>query len=154
MNRNWIRWITASVYSKFGTYYDANLPLYFDGAPEVTIYGDKVTDRPFFADIKIQGMKFVNYQIGHYRCTFSVSAVFTVRKADNVYILQSKMGHLVPAFEELIAYKLGDGDDDDQSILGCIQDDSELRVDTFGWDKELKVAQGLLEKDYRLDLTS
>ncbi len=156
MNIHWYRWIIASIYQKFYFNSDAYLFLYLDGLDRVGYLGGRdILTLEKYGEVRVQGPNFTNLQTGHYTARLTINCLIVSKLANNAYDLQTAMGHISPVFDaDFIVYKLGEGDADDQSVLGCLRPDSALRFENYGFNKELGYTSGSVEMDYKIELRS
>lgn len=118
INRNWPRWIYASV-AKYFTDFCAtnNLQLYIESAP---IDKKSVQD---WIELRIDGPNFSGRSAGEWGVTIEINIVISSAKDQvNGYRIFQNQGIVLEALTTAIPIvKLGVGVDDDQSVITCLQ---------------------------------
>ncbi len=132
MNQNWPRWIIASVAKHFDDRRQG-LKLFMEGM-------DHVEDKTEYIELRIDGPYILELSKDYFKLTVEVNVlVQSARNPTDLFKIYKDCGIVVKAFSDVIKiFKYGNGDDDDQSLLGCMilvhsNDAREaLRVSHFG----------------------
>ncbi len=153
-NKNWPRWIFASVSKHFYDNRDG-IAIYVEGQ-----HRDTKDNKDFF-EIRVDGPYFTEYSKGYWRCYTEVN-ILVQSAMDNVnfHRIHTNVGIVAAAFTNAIpVYKYGSGDDDDDTLLGCMQLVSDYRgkeriqINHFGIiDKNVNLMQASVEGHYEIFL--
>lgn len=150
MNKNWPRWLLASVHKHF----DANrqgYPVYFESHDRFT---DQETD---YAEVRIDGplVRQLTSDEFHLRVEINVLVASKKDQADN-HKLYRLAGVFLAAFTPTISvFRYGDGPDDNGTLLGCLRRDEDTRQPVefhyFGQvDPSAALEQGSITAAYEL----
>lgn len=129
---NWPRWIVASVAQHF----DAGrqgLPMFMEGED----HEENVAD---YIELRIDGPYILELSRQYFQLDIEINVfVISSKNAEDLYKIYRDCGTVAACFSGAISvFKLGDGIDDDQSLLGCLirsnsHDQREaVRVSHFG----------------------
>lgn len=132
LRSNWPRWIVASV----AQWFDANrqgLPMFMEGE-------DHLENQSNYIELRVDGPYVLETSRGFYQMLVEINVfVASAKNSEDLYKIYRDCGTVVACFAGAIGvFKLGDGIDDDQSLLGCLVmvrsgDQREaLRVSHFG----------------------
>ena len=153
MNKHWTRWIMASINTHFSS--AITLPYFIEGMDRET------KDLTSFVEIRMDGPWFLELSANYWRVYIEVNImIHTVMNDEDLYQHVKNIGNVTVAFQECIsAYKYGNGDDDDDSQLGCLQlvvernDREQTKISNFGQiDKSVKLQQATVEAHYEMFL--
>ena len=147
MNENWPRWIQASVTKHF---IDA-----FAGFKVFTEGSERDTDKDKeYVEIRMDGPIARPQVNNQYELEVTPNILVTTVGVKDTYKHRRVMGKVLAAFTNGIPVKrYGNGDQDDDSLLGCLQLKSEVRGNYFGQiDTVLKIEQSTVDAEYTLTL--
>lgn len=115
-NRHWPRWVFASVCKHFNDRKEA-LPLYIEGQ-----HRDANPPKDFL-ELRMDGPYLTEESKDYWRLYIEISILVQSTVDDQDYHrIHKSVGQVAEAFTEGISvFKYGDGDDDDQSLIGCLQ---------------------------------
>lgn len=153
MDQNWPRWIVASIYKHFNDRRQG-LPTFVEGSTHIE-------NTPDYIEIRVDGPYILEQSRNYFQLDCEINILITaMRDEKDLYKLQRSEGIVIKAFKPPInIFKLGDGDDDDQSLLGCMTlvrsgDSREaLRISRFGqMDVTKPILRSSVEGHYHLYL--
>ncbi len=154
MNRHWMRWVRASILKHFETNRQG-VHLFIEG-------GDRDTSgNQNFAELRVDGPFLRENSKNCWDLTVEINVLIQgVLDKDDLYKIEEPIGIMCAAFHRNITvYKYGEGNEDDQSILGCLQilvNDSEgdgIMVSRFGQiEADTNIEQATVEAHYRMRL--
>jgi len=154
MNKNWARWIFASIAKHFDDQaVIAALPLYIESAPAKQGHPED------WLELRIDGPNFSGRSKDEWGVTVEVNIVISSAKnGKNNYRFLTNEGLVCKWFvAEIPIFKLGNGVDDDQSFITCLQlitdDKAKLVVSHFGQiDATTQLLQSTVEGHYHANL--
>lgn len=116
VNRNWARWIFASVSKHFDDRKE-NLPLYIEGQHRAT---SKLKE---YLELRMDGPTWNEASKGYFIGVVQINVLLTSALNEEDYHRPYRIaGQVQEAFTQTIeVFKFGDGPDDDQSKFGCLQ---------------------------------
>lgn len=151
-NKNWPRWITASLNKHFddakGSY-----TLHLEGMERAV---EHLSNR---AELRIDG-PYISQPCKDYwkiYCEINV-LIASVVNPDNLYTYQTMVGHFSEAFEDTIGvFKLGNEPGDNAALVGCLQLQYEkrdrLQISNFGViGPDTNLQQGTIEGHYEMTI--
>ena len=142
-NKNWPRWIFASIADHFKSAAIANnVPLLIEGIEDRT--SDKIRQNDH-AELRINGPVTKNPSKDYYILNLNVNIIVqSYMTEENAYTIIQNAGVFYEAMGPIEMFKFGNGPDDDGSFLGCLVLREELVEPRF-------VAHfGQLKEDVRL----
>jgi hypothetical protein len=153
-NKNWPRWLFASVSEHFENNKGA-LTLFIEGQHR------KTRDLKDFAELRVDGPYLTEVCKGVWRIFIEVNVLVQSAMDDaNFHRIHTNVGIIVAAFTSIPVYKYGTGVDDDESLLGCLTIVSDARgkeriqVSHFGKiDAATPLEQATVEGHYEMFLT-
>jgi hypothetical protein len=156
MNKNWPRWIFASVAKHFtDAAAAASLPMYVESAPT----DEQKRKAPDWSELRIDGPSFSGQGKDQWGAMIEVNVVVSSAKNEkNNYRILQNIGVVCEAFAVTIPIlKLGDGPDDDQSFITCLQllssNKEIVKVSNFGQiTPSLQLLQSTVEGHYHANL--
>lgn len=151
MDKNWARWIYASVSNYFNN--TITIPVFIEGMDRET---DDLLD---FAEIRIDGPWFNELSADYWKIYIEVNVLIqSVMGHSDLHRFYKSIGDVNFAFQQNIpVYKHADkdGNDGDESRLGCFQfatdryDREQIKTANFGQiDKNVKLQQATVEAHY------
>lgn len=153
VKKNMSRWLRASVYDHFGTILESDIHFYVEG--------DTDDNRDFtdYVECRVDGPIFKEWSHGYFDISCEINClVNSVVNDNNLYGIDINVGLVEVAFSRSIPiYRYGDGDDDDQTLLGCLKliDDRRNGLDVFHLGKmliEAPIMRATVEGHYKMDL--
>jgi len=153
LNANWVRWLVASLNKHFDAAKGA-YPLYIEGSERDT---DHLRD---FGELRFDGPFIRNPCKGLYYLDIEVNVlVQSQMDPTNLYAGVVAVGVFSAAFAHIIkVYKFGTGEDDDDTLLGCLRlrDDrthNTIDISQFGIIRQdVRLTQYTIEGHYRMEL--
>jgi len=154
MNENWSRWIRASIFKHFDDK-RKGVHVFVEGSERTTSGKDQ------WAEIRFDGPFARENSKDCWELTIEINVLIeSILNKDNLYVIEKPIGIMCAAFERnIIVYRYGDGPDDDQSILGCLQllvNDPEgdgIMVSRFGQiEPDTNLEAATIEGHYRMRL--
>lgn len=156
MDKNWSRWIFASITKHFDDI--INLDVFIEGMDRQT------KDLKKFAEIRVDGPKMNELNADYWRLYIEINILIqTVMDDSNLHLHWDNIGDVNMAFTRRISvYKYADknGQNGDGSQLGCFQlvidryDRENIVTSNFGQiDKNVKLQQATVEAHYELFLS-
>ena len=156
MNKHWPRWIFASVTKHFGDNLE-DLDVFYEGQKRSA--EDYSTD---LVEVRVDGPYFL--QLGATLWLAKMEANLLVQAAmddHDFHKIHSMVGIVAKAFTSgIVVYKYGDGPDDDDSIIGCLEllqdrrDRDLLTINHFGQiNPDRQLLQATVEGHYSIQLT-
>ena len=154
MNINWSRWTFASICKHFNDH-KQSLVMFIENQLRNT---RTLKD---FIELRIDGPRFVEMSKDYWEVFVEVNVLIQSTLDDKDYHrIERDIGIVVAAFTGIYVYRLGDGPEDNQSLLGClhlVQEKSNreyLQVYRLGQiDKTNQIVQAVVEGHYRMELT-
>ncbi len=155
MDKNWPRWVVASVSSFFDARKDT-LNLYFEGSDKA---GRR--EQKDYCEFRMNGPFFREVSRDYWQCFFDINIlVCSVKDQKDAHRIYRDIGQVTQMFEQSIPImKFGDGvDDAPQNQLGCaiLENDGRnggVSIQHFGqFDIALSVLQATVEASYLLTL--
>ena len=155
-NKNWARWIHASIGDHFANHFNAeSVPLFIEGQHRDT------TDIQHFGELRIDGPRLYEISKDCWLFRVEVNILLTSSMDDlNYHVIQQNVGIAQAGFTTINAYRYGNGPDDDDSFLGCLKllQSSEhrdfLEANQFGQiDIKTHILQATVEGHYKMLLT-
>jgi hypothetical protein len=156
INKNWSRWIFASLSKHFAdAYAAAGIPLFIEGQHRNTRLLAN------FFELRVDGPTLREVSKGCW--IFRVEVNILVQSAmndTNYHVVHQNVGIAASAFEKGIpVFKKGSGADDDQSFVGCLQllqnerSRDFVEINHFGQiDVKTKLMQATVEGHYEMTL--
>jgi hypothetical protein len=152
---NWPRWIFASV-SKHFQDRRGTLTFYIEGQER---------DSPMPTDLlefRMDGPYETEISKNYWDLYIEVSILIQAMKDDKDYHrIHRYCGLVAQAFTSIPVYKYGDGVDDDQTLLGCLNlvqnvgKHERIQINHFGQiEKDTPLLQSSVEGHYRMDLST
>ena len=154
INKNWPRWVFASVSKHFDSRRQG-LPIFIEGQHRDT---RALKD---FIEVRMDGPQFTEISRNYWRIYFEVNILIQSTMDDNNYHrIHHNAGIVAAAFTTIGLMAYGTGPDDDQEQWACanlLQDTSKrqhLDIFHFGQiDKQVKLMQATVEGHYETFLT-
>jgi hypothetical protein len=152
-NPNWPRWIFASVSKHFHDCRGA-LAFYIEGQERNALTGDLL-------ELRMDGPYQTEINKGYWKLFIEVSMLIqAIKDAKDYHKVHRYAGQVAAAFTSIPVYKYGDGVDDDQTVLGClelVQDIGKrerIQINHFGQiEPSTPIIQSSVEGHYELFLT-
>lgn len=154
INHNWPRWIFASVSKHFtDAMAEHEVPIFIEGQHRDTV------ELPEFVELRMDGPRTRQLSKGCWELRIEVNILVTFAMNDRDYHRPHQLvGYVAAAFKDaIIAYKKGNGPEDDQSVLGCLQllqnsaTRDYLEINHFGQiDKRTDIIQATVEGHYKI----
>lgn len=144
INKNWERWIFASVSKHFDTYRES-VPLYIEGQERQTQLLDE------FIELRVDGPYFKEVSKGCTKIDIEINLLCCVKKNNDNFRIHKLTGVVAAAFKpEIFVYKFGD---DPLELWECLRLRSDKReaviVSHFGQpDPDLPLMQATVEGHY------
>ena len=147
-NANWPLWIIRSVTKHFTSSLSA-YTTYVEGTTRKTSALEQ------FFELRVDGPDSLGLTKGQWRLDIVVNILIQVAVVDRSFNNDDKLiGLATAAMTAIDVYRYGDGVDDDDTLLGCLQRVSGPEAHKFGILKpELKVIQATVESMYSISLT-
>lgn len=116
-NKNWARWIHASIGDHFTTRFtNESVPLFIEGQHRDT------NEIQHFAELRIDGPRLYEVSKDCWLFRVEVNILLTSAMDDANYLtIQQNVGIAQASFTTINAYRYGNGPDDDDSFLGCLR---------------------------------
>jgi len=156
VNKNWPRWIFASISDHFKTVAAAdNVPLLIEGIEDRT--SDKIRQLDH-AELRINGPVSKEPSKGFYILNVTVNIIIqNYMSEENAYNIINNEGVFFAGMGPIDVFKHGNGPDDDGSFLGCLvlrEDLLEPRfVARFGQLKEdVRIRESMVGGKYKICL--
>lgn len=153
-NKNWSRWIHASVGDYFTNHFGAeSLPLFIEGQHRDT------NDLQHFAELRIDGPRLTEVSKDCWLFRVEVNILLTSNMNDgNYHTIQQNVGIAQSGFVNIDVFRYGNfSAEDDDSFLGClrlIQDRTSrsfLEANQFGQiDIKTHILQATVEGHYKM----
>lgn len=166
-NRNWSRWIFASISKHFQDKIDATFNSNPGGVvPKLYIEGDEriTADLEQYFELRMDGPSFKELDKDFWIIDIEINILVTAKKNStdfSTHLIYDLAGMIVSAFKNGIkVYKYGDRDEDDQSFLECLQlhpqnaQDAILVTYLGDLGPDVTVTQAAVEAFYRMHLDS
>lgn len=153
MNEHWSRWIFTSISKHFNDR-KRDLTMFIEGQWR------KTRGLKDFIELRVDGPRITEVSKGYWKiyCEVNMAIQSTMDDKDN-HRIEKSIGIVVMAFSDIYVYRLGDGPQDDGSLLGClklIQDiptRERLQVYRLGQvDNVDKLMQAVVEGHYKMEL--
>jgi hypothetical protein len=153
MNSNWPRWLFASITKYFNDNRN-NIAMFIEGQ-------DRETERlDSYFELRIDGPFILQQSKDYWQLDVEINVLICVTKSRTDFHKQFRLqGALAKLFTDIPIYKLGDGPDDDQTILGCLKLSPSqnfrdaVRVSNFGQiQPELPLLQSTIEAHFEITL--
>ena len=145
---DWARWTLIAFNKAADAQKTADYPVYIEGDERTTMLLRN------FAEVRLDGpdMKQVSKDVHYLDVTFNL--LINSKISNNLYELEETLGNFQKAFSNGIdVYKNGNGDNDDDSLLGCYLLQDEIEVNKFGIiENDTRLTQATLEARYRMTL--
>lgn len=155
-NKNWPRWIFASIADHFKAAAVAdNVPLLIEGIEDRTSDKIRQTDH---AELRINGPVSRNPSKDFYILNINVNIILqSYMTEENAYTIIQNAGVFYAAMGPIDVFKHGNGPDDDGSFLGCLSLREELVeprfVAHFGQLKEdVRLRESMVGGKYTIEL--
>ena len=154
INPNWARWIFASVSKHFDDRRGV-LPLYIEGQHRAT---SKLKE---YLELRMDGPTWNEASKGYFQGDIQINILVTAAMDEEDYHRPYRFaGQVQQAFTQTIpVFRFGDGPEDDQTFLGCLQllqnrsDRSFVELNWFGViDQDYQLVQATVEGHYRLTI--
>jgi hypothetical protein len=140
MNKNWPRWIFASISKHFNDRRDG-LPLFIEGQKRNT------HELASFLELRVDGPHLTEVSKGDWLIEVEINIlVQTAMNETNYHVHHTNCGIAQAAFTTIEVYRYGTGPDDDQSFFCCMQ----LLQDRRGRDRIELNQLGQIDKDVPL----
>lgn len=150
MNKNWSRWIIASVADYFMKTIPT-IPVYMEG--EVT---DRRSNKPAWCELRLNGPHFREITRGHWELRFSINILISaVKNPKDMYAIYRVVGTIEPLFVTIPVYKYGDEPDDNKDEkLGCLNlDSTPVKTNHYGQvTTDKPILQSTVEGQYTMEL--
>lgn len=155
-NPNWVRWIQASCAQYFKTQADKQtIPIFFEGTDK-----QDRENTPNYVEFRLNGPFAREESKDYWALIFDINIIICVKTdPKDLYIIQRVSGYVASWFlPSLLIYQLGNGPDDDQSLLGCAILDIQgvqggIFVEYYGkFDPTLPVQEATVEASYKMIL--
>lgn len=154
-NHNWPRWIFASV-SKHFSDRRGTLAFYIEGQ-ERTVPAPKD-----LLELRLDGPYLTEVNKDYWRLYIEVSVLVQAIKDDSDYHrIHGHTGLVAQAFTTIPVYKFGDGEDDDQTQLGCLElvqnlgKRERIQINNFGQiEQSTPLLQSSVEGHFEMYLTT
>ncbi len=152
-NKNWARWTHASIGDHFTTHFAAeSLPLFIEGQHRDT---SSLQD---FVELRIDGPTLTEVSKDCWLFRVEVNILITSVMDDaNYHRIQQNVGICQAGFTSINVFRYGNGLDDDQSFLGCLQllqnktNRDFLEANQFGQiDIKTHILQATVEGHYKM----
>lgn len=157
-NKNWPRWIYASVSDHFKVAADASaLPIIIEGIEDRT--SEKLR-LPLRSEFRLNGPVTSEVSKNYFRLYVDVNLLVQQHMDnDNAYKLMDAIGVFYNAMTTIDIYRHGNGPDDDGSFLGCLVLRDELSepitIDHFGQLKEdTRLRESMIMGRYKMFLSN
>jgi hypothetical protein len=151
---SWVRWVNASINTHFINN-KGSLPMYLEGDERT------LQDEAEFYELRVDGPFIFQPQKDEYILNVEVNVLVQAHIDDQkLYNMQTAIGPIVKAFTNAICvYKYGDGQFDDQSLLGILRlktdIDETIDVNQFGIIKEdSRLTQTTVEGHYQMEISN
>lgn len=155
-NKNWPRWIFASIADHFKTVAEDNtIPFLIEGIEDRTSEKIRQADH---AELRINGPVTKELSKDYFQLNLNVNIILqSFMDEHNAYTIVQNAGVFFAAMGPIGVYKYGNGPDDDGSFLGCLilRDDlAEPRfVSHFGQLKEdVRLRESMVGGKYKICL--
>lgn len=154
VNKNWPRWIFASVSKHFDAE-KQGLHMFVEGEHRDT------RDKLDFLEFRLDGPYITEVSKGYFRLYIEVNIlVQSTKNQTNIHRIHENVGIAAAAFWNGIkVFKYGNGVDDDQSYLGCLQlvtdarGKERIQISHFGQiEPKTRVLQATVEGHYEMFL--
>jgi hypothetical protein len=116
-NKNWARWIHASVGDYFTTHFaNESVPLFIEGQHRDT------NEIQHYAELRINGPRLYEVSKDCWLFRVEVNVLLTSSMNDSNYlVIQQNVGIAQAGFVNINTYRYGTGPEDDDSFLGCLR---------------------------------
>ena len=157
MDKNWPRWMKAGMLKYFvGVVQEQNgVTCYLETAEHIDKNGNFITKLDTWAEARFNGPVTTPITETEFHHAAIVNFLISTKlDQSNFYNHDRTVGLVYEAFINSIPiFKLGDGPDDDQSLLGCFQLEADnkfaIQVAHFGQlDVDVKLTQSIIEAHY------
>lgn len=155
-NKNWPRWIKASILQHIKTFNDAgpDYHIYVEGEPR------KTNQEHHWIEVRLDGpIPARERAANQWRLVFELNIAVMCGLSKDLYQIDTMVGEVCEFFTNSIAaLKLGNGPGDDETSIGCLTlDTSEekrgVTVNTFGQvEAKTPLLQSSVEARYWIDL--
>lgn len=147
-NQHWPRWIQASVTKHFVDALSSELNVFTEGSER-----DTQTDKEYI-EVRLDGPNVKPQPNGQYELEVTPNIMITTASVKDTYKHRRVMGKVLAAFENSIEIKkYGNGIDDDDSLLGCLQLKGQVRGNYFGQiDTVLRLEQATVDAEFTITL--
>jgi len=154
VDKNWPRWIFASITKHFAGI--ITLDVFLEGMDRQT------KDLESFAEIRIDGPRTNELSADYWRLYVEINVLIqTIMDDSSLHSHWDNIGNVNMAFTQgICVHKYGDGDDDDDSSLGCLMlvtdryDRENIITSNFGQiDKSVTLQQATVEAHYEMFLS-
>lgn len=154
-NKNWQRWVIASIAKHFETKFGGEIHLYMENE-------DRQTEgQEHYCELRVDGPSCDQLSPTTYRLDLTIDAlVVSIKSSRNGYTHEDKIGLVSSAFTTGIpVFRYGIGVDDDQTELGCLQllpdvGKDKIVVTRFGQTVPyLRLQEATIEAEYRMLVT-
>ena len=153
INQNWTRWIIASIQNYFNVNRQG-ITLFVEGTPRDT------REEKDFMELRIDGPHYTELSKDYWLLKLDVNILFqSTQDEHDFHRIHKNMGKILTIFTDIPIYKYGDGVDDDDSLLGCLQliQDAQGRepilAPLLGQIKpEVPIMQGMIEGHFKMNL--
>lgn len=159
MNKNWPRWMKASMIKWFTDIIQKknNVTCFIETTEHIDKDGNPVTELHTWAEARFNGplSKPITKTTFHHQVIVNF-LISTKLDQVNVYSHDTTVGLVYEAYVNSIpVFKLGTGEDDDGSLLGCFQLEADnkfaIQVAHFGQlDVDVKITQSIIEAHYNM----
>lgn len=153
-NKNWSRWVHASIGDHFATHFSAeSVPLFIEGQ-----HRDTNTEQ-HWAELRIDGPRLTEISKGCWLFRVEVNILLSSMMDDsNYHTIQQNVGIAHAGFTSINVYRYGlGGGENDDSFLGCLQliqnkfSRDYLETNQFGQiDVKTNVLQATVEGHYKM----
>lgn len=153
---DWHRWTFASICKHVTEDLGSNYPVFIEGSQRIT---SADTEQKF--ELRIDGPTFTEVSRGCHWGRVEVNILCNVPMMDSEFHDIHRMAGLAAANlgRAICVFRLGNGDDDDQSYLGRLRllqgEGDRLETNHLGQiDRKTKIVQAMVEAHYRLELAN
>jgi len=146
MNKNWPRWIVASLCKHFDAQC-VGLPLIIEGRDVLDMTGNRL-------QLLIDGPSGRPQSGNSWALSTQVMVLATTVIDDDLYSIHSSVGIAAGAFHRAIpVYKYGRTEDDDDSLLSCLTLIGDVQISHYGQpDPAAKILQSSVKANYSIHL--
>jgi hypothetical protein len=158
-NKNWPRWMKASMYKWFIDVIQKknNVTCFIETTEHIDKNGNYITKLDRWAEARFNGPITTPVTGSQFHHTVIINFLISTKlDQKNIYEHDATVGLVYEAYVNSIpVFKFGTGPDDDQSLLGCFQLEADnknaIQVAHFGQlDVDVKLTQSIIEAHYNM----